>query len=509
MNMAKKYAIIAQDFNSPVVRNEIFVNAVSNLWPRLFKLPGVPAALYFENNHMLYTFQLKYWQKAKETFQKRIAKRPDELSRVIELSHEWANILNTFTEKSLKTDLKTLSGAKLCKLYARFYDLQSREYGVGVILPLIDNSGISFLEKFLQDYLAKHPKAKDKQKLFKLFTAPTKNSFALDQEEALLRLYENIYGDKKLREIFKKNEAGRVFQILEDKYPRLARALNNHAKKFGWVYYVYQGPAFGPEEFIEFIKDFISKKLDPAQELTKRREELKQTKEEQEKWLKILKPSEADEKLIRLTGEFVWAKPRRKDYQSKSYFHMEKFYKEFARRFDLILPQARAATLAQIKRALLKSQVDRVALNQQARENVVYSEKGKIKILADLAARNFRKIYIAEEAAEKYKTGELRGSMAFMGRAKGHVKIVNAPEDMPKMKKGDILVSVATTPSIVMAMKKAAAIVTEEGGLTCHASIVSRELKIPCVVGTKVATKIFKDGDLVEVDANRGIIKKI
>jgi pyruvate, water dikinase len=55
-------------------------------------------------------------------------------------------------------------------------------------------------------------------------------------------------------------------------------------------------------------------------------------------------------------------------------------------------------------------------------------------------------------------------------------------------------------------MKKASAIITDEGGITSHAAIVSREMKKPCVIGTKIATKILKDGDLVEVDADRGIV---
>lgn len=86
------------------------------------------------------------------------------------------------------------------------------------------------------------------------------------------------------------------------------------------------------------------------------------------------------------------------------------------------------------------------------------------------------------------------------------MKIVNVIADMKKMKPGDILVSVATIPDIMPAMKKAAAIVTEQGGITCHAAIVSRELGIPCVIGTKVATKVFKDGDIVEVNANHGVV---
>jgi pyruvate,water dikinase len=64
-----------------------------------------------------------------------------------------------------------------------------------------------------------------------------------------------------------------------------------------------------------------------------------------------------------------------------------------------------------------------------------------------------------------------------------------------------------TRPEYISAMKKAAAIVTDEGGITCHAAIVSRELKKPCIIGTKIATKVLKDGDLVEVDADKGIVK--
>lgn len=93
------------------------------------------------------------------------------------------------------------------------------------------------------------------------------------------------------------------------------------------------------------------------------------------------------------------------------------------------------------------------------------------------------------------------------------IKIVAIPnkdsKEPDKVKEGDILVTFMTTPVFVPAMEKAAAIVTDEGGILCHAAIVSRELGIPCVIGTKIATKVLKDGDFVEVDANRGIIKII
>jgi pyruvate,water dikinase len=91
----------------------------------------------------------------------------------------------------------------------------------------------------------------------------------------------------------------------------------------------------------------------------------------------------------------------------------------------------------------------------------------------------------------------------------GNVKIVNSVEDMSKMNEGDILVSRSTNPDLVPAMKKAAAIITELGGLTCHAAIVSREWGTPCVVGIDHITEILKDNELIEVQAAKGIVRRI
>jgi pyruvate,water dikinase len=92
---------------------------------------------------------------------------------------------------------------------------------------------------------------------------------------------------------------------------------------------------------------------------------------------------------------------------------------------------------------------------------------------------------------------------------KGIVKVVKRVEDLKKVKEGDILVAPMTFPSFIVAMKYAAAFVTDEGGITCHAAIVAREMRKPCITGTKIATKVLRDGDLVEVDANKGVVRKI
>jgi len=107
------------------------------------------------------------------------------------------------------------------------------------------------------------------------------------------------------------------------------------------------------------------------------------------------------------------------------------------------------------------------------------------------------------------KSETLTGVSASSGFAIGTVKIINRVSEFSKMQQGDILVSSNTRPEYVPVMKKAAAIITDEGGITCHAAIVSRELRIPCIVGTQVATKTLKDGMRVEVDADNGLVRII
>jgi phosphohistidine swiveling domain-containing protein len=138
---------------------------------------------------------------------------------------------------------------------------------------------------------------------------------------------------------------------------------------------------------------------------------------------------------------------------------------------------------------------------------ILMINKGKLRVLAGQEAINYFNYNFKEELPKKVQ--EIKGTVASLGKAKGQVKIVITQDDQRKMKKGDILVSTMTTPRLMSAVKMAAAIVTDEGGLTAHAAIVARELNIPCIVGTKIATKVLKDGDIVEVDANKGIVKKL
>ncbi len=113
---------------------------------------------------------------------------------------------------------------------------------------------------------------------------------------------------------------------------------------------------------------------------------------------------------------------------------------------------------------------------------------------------------LGKKTQERELSGKviLQGQSASPGIGVGTVKIINSMADLPKIKKGDILVTEMTNPDMVVAMQKSSAIVTDEGGMTSHAAIVSREMGIPCIVGTETATKVLKDGMKITVDGSSG-----
>ena len=145
----------------------------------------------------------------------------------------------------------------------------------------------------------------------------------------------------------------------------------------------------------------------------------------------------------------------------------------------------------------------------QARKRgcLFYHKGDKYEVATGKEAEEFRK-EIFDKALDT-EVNDFRGMPASRGRVRGRVKVIMSVRELNKIEPGDILVAVMTRPDYIAGIKRAAAIVTNEGGVTCHAAIVSRELGIPCIIGTKIATKVLKDGDMVEVDANHGVVTKL
>lgn len=109
---------------------------------------------------------------------------------------------------------------------------------------------------------------------------------------------------------------------------------------------------------------------------------------------------------------------------------------------------------------------------------------------------------------ELFSENRLKGITAYQGIVKGRAQVVRDFSQFEGFKKGNILIAFAIAPKYyIFLIKKLKGIVMDEGGMLSHAAILSRELKIPCIVGTRIATKILRDDDLIELDANKGLVK--
>lgn len=151
---------------------------------------------------------------------------------------------------------------------------------------------------------------------------------------------------------------------------------------------------------------------------------------------------------------------------------------------------------------ILSGNADQAKLNKR-KKAILILENNKVKIITGGRAIAWFRLFTEATLEPRI----LRGQTAYPGKVRGRAKIIFYKKDLAKLKKGDILVSPMTEVDFVPYFKKVAAIITDEGGLTSHAAIISREMKKPCIIGTKTATKVFHDGDLVEVDAYKGVVK--
>ena len=203
----------------------------------------------------------------------------------------------------------------------------------------------------------------------------------------------------------------------------------------------------------------------------------------------------------------ILMKAYRVDVSWYCYWVLDPMFRKIARDHQLSLTQTWFLKPDEIIELLSGGTIDVDQLNWRSTMYALEFHDGKFCEYYGEAAQNAYGYLEQTTAHSGEAVSELIGDMGSPGSAAGIVKIVNTADDMRKMEKGNILVSHITNPRLVPAMKLAAAIVADIGGVTSHAAIVSRELQIPCVIGTKIATQVLKDGDRVEVDADSAIVR--
>ena len=284
----------------------------------------------------------------------------------------------------------------------------------------------------------------------------------------------------------------------------VSKRIKSFSKKYFWFPYEYVGPGiFTPEAVKARILENLAH---PAKE-TREHIDIKQSQRE---CIKHYRLSKYVRQLYSILQMITLMQDDRKMYNAMVNYYVNEFVlREVAKRLNTSLENARyfdndlIHAWANGDKNIVQRLHERtkfLVVTETGHENHYYEGEAGKKILKELGIDLGLQVGDAKE---------VRGQPAMKGCVKGRARIVLIASMHKDFKEGDILIAGMTTPDFVSLMKKAAAIVTDEGGVTCHAAIVSRELGKPCIIGTKNATRVFKDGDLIEVDADKGIVRKL
>lgn len=280
-----------------------------------------------------------------------------------------------------------------------------------------------------------------------------------------------------------------------------------HAKKYAWITKtLLLGDLYSEQKVKEKIEG-----LKQDKDLQEKYDQLANNVIENKKELMVLIKrydfSSDTRTLISLFRHAIWFRTARLEWLNEACTLAHPLLEEIAQRIGVSYEQLIYHFPDEILESLevKKSVVSPQELQQRLAKYAMVTVDGQnTELLLDSDADQLKQNLVQSSAPSKT---DVKGMIAYPGLVRGKVKILKDRSELHKIGKGDVLVTKLTTPDFVPAMEKAVAIVTDLGGITSHAAIVSRELHIPCIVGTGNATTSLHENDEVEVDANNGRVK--
>lgn len=280
-------------------------------------------------------------------------------------------------------------------------------------------------------------------------------------------------------------------------------AITALAKKYAYFPILNMDEEPMPESDVRSMVEKMSTEVaDPAAELA-REQESEQECATAFKAYAAKQPPEIANLLVGVK-RIGYLREYRNDVRQEAYLHARELYREIGKRAGLSLGETVYCTRSELSAYLAKAEPlpSKEATTARRGYSRLYCDGSRVEV-------SFEKPAAAAEAASE-AVSEVKGTVAFKGKAVGTARVIlDVAKEGGAFEEGDILVSTTTNLAFVPLMGKAAAFVTEEGGLLTHTAIVARELRKPCVIGTKIATKVFKSGDRIEVDAEKGVVRKL
>ncbi|PIN86684.1 hypothetical protein COV19_03570 [Candidatus Woesearchaeota archaeon CG10_big_fil_rev_8_21_14_0_10_44_13] len=433
-------------------------------------------------------------------------KDPQISSRFIKL---WQPDQDRFYKKCIeieKMDLGKLNDRELIKVHDEFADIiLNKNSSSSLIDGFALGTDVMIADEIKEIY--EKSALKDKMRfadVFSILTAPVHLSFINEAEVSLLKVAIEMEKEG-LKNIFVRNEPKKIKDLIKNAKSLIS--LGKHQKNFFWVKNNYVSSyVLDAGDFIEEIKRLFELDIGLKKDLDKIKGTPALNKKKKDEMMKQIELGKGLKTMIRISEDFTYWQDERKRSTLWITHYFSLILAEISKRVKIDIEDLKYMTCRETSR-IFERAPNATDLKARRKNGVYYWEKEGMEALHSKDADEVRKAVLGETSLSDID--DFRGLTACTGKATGKVKIVKSATEIAKVEKGDILVAVMTRPDYVPAMKRAAAIVTDEGGITSHAAIVSREIGIPCIIGTKIATKVLKDGQLIEVNANHGWVKII
>lgn len=295
--------------------------------------------------------------------------------------------------------------------------------------------------------------------------------------------------------------------VLKNK--KILEKIKTYIKEFFWIKTTfYSSKKITPLVLIKDIEKEIKKhsKKKISEEIRNIEKNFLDIVDEKQKILNRIELTKDDKKDIEFAKLTIYWIDQRKLGMMKQFYYFTQLFEDIAKKFNLDYHELAVSRANEIEQFLESGKRLGKGIIKKRDKGVmsIYEKDNKITEYYGKDAEDLFKF------ASRIENREIKGIVASrtdMDKIRGIAKIIKNPEKYD-IEKGEILVTSMTRIEFVPMMRKAKAIITDEGGIACHAAIVSRELKIPCIIGTKTATKLLKTGDKIVLDLEKGTVIK-
>jgi pyruvate,water dikinase len=431
----------------------------------------------------------------------RALREPRWLPRILARIRTRSDALSTiFRPDTSPESLARLPAERLLALYRR-HDALTRALYLPARLPEALDRGVGLFTSYLLEHLrARGLSASEGAEAFAALSEPTAPSVLAQEIAEFDEIV--LFARSRAPEIRPSGGAsGRARMALD---PELLRRLDEHRAR--WQFLAYHG--YGRRE-LPSLESYVARLFDelrappPAQARRSAADRREGAERERRVWLARLDLDPAHAALFAVYPEIGAAKLYRRSAQLRNFYFLDMLLAEIARRLEVSEWTVRCLLPEEVIAALAAGRLEREEARERAGGCAYVVLDGEEHVAAGAEAEEVRRLFRRGPAREE--GGPLRGVVASRGRAAGRCRIViRAADCRADFAPGTILVSESTDPDLVPLLREAGAVLTEQGGVTSHAAIICRELGVPTVIGIDGLLERVRDGDWLEVDAERG-----